>query len=269
MQDQGNSSLKRRLQIVELARKTDEVRVEALSVLFGVSTVTIRNDLHYLEQQGYVVRAFGKARYNPALLKTAAELPGAPAAAQGPAQAQVAQGALGWIEDDASVFLGSGRITHRVLPLLASRQGIALTLHDLAMVATARQFLDCAIHVTGGTLAGDEPGLIGPGAEAGLRARPLDICLFEICGIDDRNRLLCRDPGAARLYSAAVEHSTKAVALALDLDSTTGGHPVCDIAQIDGLCAHQDMEPGAFDLLAHHRLQATRKAEGRIEFART
>src|SRR3989442_15450329 len=130
MQDQGNSSLKRRLQIVELARKTDEVRVEALSVLFGVSTVTIRNDLHYLEQQGYVVRAFGKARYNPALLKTAAEIPGAPAAAQGPAQAQVAQGALGWIEDDASVFLGSGRITHRVLPLLASRQGIALTLHD-------------------------------------------------------------------------------------------------------------------------------------------
>src|SRR5256885_86098 len=100
-------------------------------------------------------------------------------------------------------------------------------------------------------------------------ARPLDICLFEICGIDDRNRLLCRDPGAARLYSAAVEHSTKAVALALDLDSTTGGHPVCDIAQIDGLCTHQDMEPGAFDLLAHHRLQATRKAEGRIEFART
>src|SRR2546427_3771979 len=92
MQDQGNSSLKRRLQIVELARKTDEVRVEALSVLFGVSTVTIRNDLHYLEQQGYVVRAFGKARYNPALLKTAAEIPGAPAAAQGPAQAQVAQG---------------------------------------------------------------------------------------------------------------------------------------------------------------------------------
>ena len=61
----------------------------------------------------------------------------------------------------------------------------------------------------------------------------------------------------------------KAVALALDLDSTTGGHPVCDIAQIDGLCTHQDMEPGAFDLLAHHRLQATRKAEGRIEFART
>ena len=95
MQEQGNSSLKRRLQIVELARKTDEVRVEALSVLFGVSTVTIRNDLHYLEQQGYVVRAFGKARYNPALLKTAAELPGAHAAAQGPAQAQVAQGALG------------------------------------------------------------------------------------------------------------------------------------------------------------------------------
>lgn len=269
MQDTGNNSLKRRLQIVELARKTDEVRVEALSALFGVSTVTIRSDLHYLEQQGYVVRAFGKARYNPALLKGPAEPAGMSGALQGAAQAQVAQGALRWIDDGLSVFLGAGRLAHRLLPLLASRQGLALTLHDLSMVATARQFLDCAIHVTGGALAGAEPCLIGPGAEAGLRAQPLDICLFEICGIDERNRVLCRDAGAARLYAAAVEHGARTVALALDLDGASGGHPVCGIEQIDGLCAHQDMEPGAFDLLERHQLQARHKAEGCIDFART
>ena len=268
MQDTGNSSLKRRLQIVELARKTEEVRVEALSALFGVSTVTIRNDLHYLEQQGYVVRAFGKARYNPALLKTVPASQAVAGAQDSAAQAQVVQGALPWIEDGMSVFLGGGRLAHRLLPLLAARQGLALTLHDLSMVATARQFLDCAIHVTGGTLAGQEPLLTGPGAEAGLRAQPLDICLFEVCGIDARDRVLCRSAGVARLYAAAVEHGAKTVARALELDGASDGYPVCGIHEIDSLCAHQDMEPDAFDLLARHHLQAMRKTEGCIEFAR-
>src|SRR6218665_762371 len=46
--------------------------------------------------------------------------------------------------------------------------GLALTLQDLSMVATARQFLSCEIHVTGGAHSDDEPGLIGPAAELGL-----------------------------------------------------------------------------------------------------
>jgi DeoR family transcriptional regulator of aga operon len=67
MQTEGSSALKRRLQIVDLVRKDDVVRVEDLSAKLGVSSVTIRTDLNYLEQQGYVIRAFGKARYNPTL----------------------------------------------------------------------------------------------------------------------------------------------------------------------------------------------------------
>src|SRR5258707_8292944 len=53
---------------------------------------------------------------------------------------------------------------------------------------SARQFLDCAIHVTGGTLAGDEPGLIGPGAEAGLRARSEE----HTSELQSRQYLVCR-----------------------------------------------------------------------------
>ena len=59
----SKSSLRRRLQIVELVRKRGEVSVEELSQVFDVSSVTIRTDLTYLEQQRYLVRSFGKARY--------------------------------------------------------------------------------------------------------------------------------------------------------------------------------------------------------------
>lgn len=37
------------------------VQVNDLSLLFGVSTVTIRNDLAFLEKQGIAVRAYGGA----------------------------------------------------------------------------------------------------------------------------------------------------------------------------------------------------------------
>jgi DeoR/GlpR family transcriptional regulator of sugar metabolism len=59
----NKSSLRRRLQIVELVRKRGEVSVEELSQAFDVSSVTIRTDLTYLEQQRYLSRSFGKARY--------------------------------------------------------------------------------------------------------------------------------------------------------------------------------------------------------------
>ena len=48
-------NLRRREQIIDLLCDQGSVRVEPLSVHFGVSSVTIRNDLRYLEQKGCVV----------------------------------------------------------------------------------------------------------------------------------------------------------------------------------------------------------------------
>src|SRR5260221_12883121 len=116
MQSESSSALKRRLQIVDVVRKDGEARVEDLSAQLGVSTVTIRSDLNYLEQQGYVVRAFGKARYNPALQNGALQTSEPDGAARGAGETQVAAAALRWIDDGASVFLSSGGIAHRLLP---------------------------------------------------------------------------------------------------------------------------------------------------------
>lgn len=50
----------RREQIIQRLRAQGSVQVNDLS-LFGVSTVTIRNDLAFLEKQGIAVRAYGGA----------------------------------------------------------------------------------------------------------------------------------------------------------------------------------------------------------------
>ena len=51
----------RREQIIQRLRAQGSVQVNDLSHLYGVSTVTIRNDLAFLERQGIAVRAYGGA----------------------------------------------------------------------------------------------------------------------------------------------------------------------------------------------------------------
>lgn len=59
----STSLLKRRLDIAEIVRKNGEIKVDDLAEMLSVSGVTIRNDLNYTEQQGYLKRSFGGAIY--------------------------------------------------------------------------------------------------------------------------------------------------------------------------------------------------------------
>ena len=269
MQNDGSSALRRRLQIVDLVRRDGEAKVEDLSAQLAVSSVTIRSDLNYLEQQGYVVRAFGKARYNPAMSPGALQ-PHEPEEEQrGAGEARVAATALRWIDDGASLFLASGGVTHHLLPMLVQRRSLSVTLHDLAMVATARHFLRSEIHVTGGVQSRDEPGLWGPAAELGLLSHVIDLCILAVVGIDTRGRVLARHPGAARLYSAAVRHSSRTLALAFSPTfSSTEGFAICDLGDLHGFTVNHDLEPAVFDLVSDHDMRVGNKSDGLIEFVR-
>ncbi len=50
----STSLLKRRLDIAEIVRKRGEIKVDDLADMLAVSGVTIRYDLNYLEQHGYL-----------------------------------------------------------------------------------------------------------------------------------------------------------------------------------------------------------------------
>ncbi len=54
----------RRERIVAILREQDEVGVEELSQRLGVSEVTVRKDLGYLEEQGYLTRVRGGAVFS-------------------------------------------------------------------------------------------------------------------------------------------------------------------------------------------------------------
>ncbi len=57
---------RRRTEILQKIREQESVKVEDLAEEFGLSAMTVRRDLQYLEDRGMVIRFYGGAMVNPA-----------------------------------------------------------------------------------------------------------------------------------------------------------------------------------------------------------
>jgi len=262
----NKNSLHRRLRIVELVRKRGEVSVDELATAFDVSSVTIRSDLNYLEQQRYLIRAFGKARY-------VAQRPGENSLAAVPASATrqaadmaIARMAADFIDDHASAFIGAGLITHKLLPLLADRANLALTLNDIAMVPTVQRFMRCELRLTGGSLDDDSTVLVGPDAERSLVALSLDLVVLEASGIDREGNLLCADPRLAGVFKAALKNAKRIVVVAYQPALQGEGEAFCHVSRLGGLVLDDAIDPPTLDLILKAGLDVHRREEGILEF---
>ena len=265
----SNTTLRRRLQIVELVRKENEVKVEDLSKLYGVSSVTIRSDLSYLEEQGYLFRSFGKAKNNLAVQRSVFPRRSEDPVERGVAENAVARASAALVADGESVFLGAGRITHKAIPFFIGMPSVSLLVHDLSMVPTIRQFLSCELALSGGVVLDDEPGLFGPSAEHALISRAFDVSLLEVSAIDQQGRVLSPYPGAARLYRAAVKHAKRAVALSYQPDfGATEGHVVCNLGDFQKLVLSQSSVAESMEIIGKQGFVMSQKSDGFVEFVR-
>ena len=137
----STSLLKRRLDIAEIVRKNGEMKVDDLAEMLAVSGVTIRNDLNYLEQQGYLKRSFGGAIYTSQAGTPIALAQEAPVVTDKALETEMARQIAAQIEDSETLFLGQGSILRKVIPFLAGYDELCLLLNDLAHVPLAQ----CAI----------------------------------------------------------------------------------------------------------------------------
>jgi DeoR/GlpR family transcriptional regulator of sugar metabolism len=263
----SKSSLKRRLQIVELVRKRGEVSVEELSQVFDVSSVTVRSDLTYLEQQRYLVRSFGKARY---LAQKAGENILAPVvdeAARKASEIAIARVAAESVDDHESVMLGAGALVHKILPFLSDRSNLALTLHDLEMARTAQRFVSSELALTGGQLENDGAVLTGPDAEALLSRRSIDLCVLQADGLDREGNLLSADPSVARLFAAAQKAAKRTIVVAYQPQlNERDGESFAKLDEIDVLVMDDGIDPPTMELMPQQNLKLHRRESGILEF---
>lgn len=174
---------KRRENIMEHIRKNGKSRVEELSALCNVSSLTIRRDLDALERSNLVIRYFGGAelagkemqlvRFEEKAIANQLE------------KEQIAAEARKYIKDGATVFMNSGTTVLQILKNLQSRNVTIITNNALAY-----QFAD-KIHgviiSTGGMYTSLTKAYIGDFATDIVDKIYADICILGVNGISAAN----------------------------------------------------------------------------------
>jgi len=202
--------LQRRLKIADWIRQHGQMRVDELSEALAVSTVTIRTDLNYLEEQGLLVRSFGKAI--AARTPYARERPAGEALNKSLALPMLRL-ASRIIEADQTLLLGHGDLPLQIIPLLAEIQGLSVVLAGLDAVPLARRLLDARLHLLGGELGADASSLEGSQALRSLEFYPITHFLMQAEMLNGDAGLLLASKVAERFCIAACERAARRIVL--------------------------------------------------------
>ena len=209
----STSLLKRRLDIAEIVRKNGEIKVDDLAEMLAVSGVTIRNDLNYLEQQGYLKRSFGGAIYTAQAGTPVAAVRDTLLVTDKALETEMARQVAVQIEDSETLFLGQGSILRKVIPFLANSEELCLLLNDLAHVALAQEFLNGETVLLGGVLGRNGRIVEGDLALSALGHYRPSRALIAVDHVAEDGTLSVRNETTARLLSEAVTQSERVIAV--------------------------------------------------------
>jgi DeoR family transcriptional regulator of aga operon len=201
----------RRQHVLAQVQRDGRVLVSLLSETLGISRITVRKDLDYLESKGLVMRTHGGALspQNSSLLDPA--LP-EKEQKQLKEKQRIASAAASLVKDDQCIVLDSGTTTMAVAREL--RRFSRLTIITNAVnIASELAGTDFEVILTGGTLRKNSFSLVGPLAEDVLGEMHADILFLGVDGFDVKVGLTTPNVLESRVNRAMVHAAKRVVAV--------------------------------------------------------
>lgn len=216
------------------------MRVDDLSEQFEVSSVTIRNDLDFLEKKGICYRTHGGALirknvYEDPTLEEKQKI-------NKKEKERIGAKALEFIDSGDSILLDSGTTTMEIAYRLNSKKNLTVMTNALNIALKLLSFDDINVMLTGGTLRKESYSLVGPEAEASIRNYYFDKLFLGVDGLDFDVGLTTPNPREAQLNRIMVSRAHQVIAVS---DSSKFGRRsfshICSIDSIDTLITDSDI----------------------------
>ncbi|WP_260703503.1 transcriptional repressor AgaR [Edaphobacter flagellatus] len=201
----------RRQHILSLVHRDGRVLVSELSESLGISPITIRKDLDYLETQGLVDRTHGGAlspqgstMLDPSLKEKEHH--------QIAEKQRIAEAAAKLVSNDQCILLDSGSTVTMVARALREFSNLTVVTNAVNIAAELSD-TNFEIILTGGTLRKNSFSLVGPMAEDMLEQIRADILFLGVDGIDSKLGIMTPNVLESRVNRAMVKASRKVVAV--------------------------------------------------------
>jgi DeoR family transcriptional regulator of aga operon len=234
MANELNTAERRRL-LLALVRASDFARIPALSERFGVSKVTIRNDLAALAERGLVIRVHGGAIPSTASSERAFEARSPVAADE---KLAIAEAAMAMLKSRDTLVLDVGTTTMAIAHALLEHTeltGLVVFTNALNIaLALSPAIPRIEVMVTGGTLRPLQYSLVEPRATGLLKEIRAEYAFIGCDGIHPTRGITTTNLPEATMKQAMVKASHQRVVVA---DSSKflreALTKVCDLGEID------------------------------------
>jgi DeoR family transcriptional regulator of aga operon len=224
----------RRERIIQQLRSNGSVQVNELAAHYQVSTVTIRNDLAFLEKQGVAVRAYGGAL----LCESGQTVPERTIADKSVINRSVKQriGALAatLVQPGCRLILDSGTTTLEVARHLREHKDILVMTNGMNVANALLEVEGVELLMTGGHLRRKSHSFYGAQAEQSLQNYHFDLLFLGVDGIDLERGVSTHHEDEARLNRSMCQVAEQIIVVT---DSSKFGrrslHKIIDTLRID------------------------------------
>ncbi len=195
----------RRQKIINHMIIHNTVSVSQLISMMEQSPATVRRDLSFLEENGYIIRTRGYAKYvHPAIVHNIEITHD---------KILVAKAAAAMIPPNSTICLDSGISALALAHELTSRDDISIYTNSLS-VLNVMAATKIPTYSVCGCLSGREEALLGSEAEEYIRKLHIPLLFLTTTGIRGSSGLVCVTPTQHNMKRAFIESSDKVVLLA-------------------------------------------------------
>ena len=194
-------------QIISLIRSSGFATVEEMARQFNVTPQTIRRDINFLDQEGYIARYHGGAGISVSTENVAYRhrkellLDEKQGIARKPAE---------MIEENTSLFINIGTTTEHVAEeLVNTNKKLRIITNNLNVAAIMSKKEDFEVIVAGGIVRSKDCGITGEAAVKFIRQFKVDVGIIGISGIDLDGTLLDFDFREVYVARTIIENSRK------------------------------------------------------------
>ncbi|WP_422350957.1 transcriptional repressor AgaR [Flagellimonas sp.] len=206
------STVDRRSLIIKKLNQTGKVNVSELSGMFGVSEVTIRNDLANLEKKNILIRARGGAmRVDPVGIdyditeKDKINIK---------AKQKIGLIAAEYVHQGDTIMIDSGTTAMEFVRNIDKKERITVITNALNIANQFYNNNDINVIIPGGVLRNKSFSLIGAAAEKNLRNYFCDKLFLGVDGLDIDNGLSTPNIEEAHLNATMIEMASQIIVLA-------------------------------------------------------
>lgn len=201
----------RHRRILELARQTGSVAVEALAAQLGVTPQTIRKDLNDLAARAMLSRVHGGAVVTSGVgnLDHATR-----AAVAADAKAAIGAAAAKLVPDGASLFVNVGTTTEAVARALVTHRELLVITNNINVVDILAARDGVEVIATGGRVRASDRAIVGALAIDFIRGFRVDYAVIGASAIDADGTLLDFDVEEVRVSQTIIAHARKVILVA-------------------------------------------------------